>query len=137
MEFSKETWPSDRWPNFSFEEMRCQETGACLIDEGFMDMLQATREAAGRGFHVTSGFRSPEHSIEAKKEKLGAHTYGKAVDIACSGELAHEIARLAFYYGFTGIGLKQVGPLLRRFIHLDSIVEADDYHGQRPWVWTY
>jgi zinc D-Ala-D-Ala carboxypeptidase len=136
--YFEETWPKDRWPSFSFREIACRETGECVIDEGMMDALQNVRNAVGP-LVITSGYRSPRHSIEAEKiDKTGlagAHTLGKAVDVQCRGGEALQILNLALGYGFTGIGVSQKGD--NRFLHLDTIVPEDDFHVPRPTIWSY
>jgi hypothetical protein len=37
--------------------------------------------------------------------------------------------------GFTGIGIKQKGPGLSRFVHLDMILPAGRH--PRPRLWSY
>ena len=139
--YTKETWPSDRWPNFSFNEMACQETGECEINEDMMDRLQEVRDQYGRRLKISSGYRSPSHSIEAKKKdpegnpRPGDHATGRAVDIAIRGEDAFMVLALATVLGFTGIGVSQVGE--KRFLHLDDIQPSDNFHAHRPIVWSY
>ena len=79
---------------------------------------------------VTSGYRCPQHPIEAKKAAPGAHASGCAVDIGVEGQDAHRLLKLAFAAGFTGIGVQQKGS--GRFIHLDTLEG-----GPRPNVWSY
>ena len=64
--------------------MACRETGECRLDPRIcVDMLLT----------VTSGYRSPRHSIEAAKAKLGTPALGRAVDIECSEVGAFDILR--------------------------------------------
>ena len=84
-------------------------------------------------FVVSSGYRCPNHSIEAKKSKPGTHTTGLAVDILCRGEEAYKIITYAQEYGFTGIGVNQKGS--GRFIHLDIADHSEER--PRPTVWSY
>lgn len=134
MIYTPDTWPSDRWPNFTHGEMACRHTGECDIDPDFVDLLQALRESVGHPLRITSGYRHPTHPVEARKDRPGAHTYGKAADISCIGKTAHEIARLAFSYGCTGIGVSQVGD--NRFLHIDTL-QPDETHIVRPALWSY
>ena len=135
------SWPKSRWPNFSFNELACQETSDCEMNESTMDRLQALRSEYGRGLRISSGFRSALHSIEAKKKdpegnpRPGAHATGRAIDIAIRGEDAYMILSLATSLGFTGIGVSQKGD--SRFLHLDDIQTADNFHAPRPSVWSY
>jgi zinc D-Ala-D-Ala carboxypeptidase len=51
----------------------------------FMAKLQKLRETYGAPMKVTSGYRCPQHPIEAKKARPGAHASGQAVDIGVQG----------------------------------------------------
>ena len=67
MSYTASNWPTDRWPNFAFTEMACSETGECAIDKAMMDRLQLLRSHYGCPVTITSGYRSPRHSIKAAK----------------------------------------------------------------------
>jgi uncharacterized protein YcbK (DUF882 family) len=135
MSYTASNWPTDRWPNFAFTEMACSETGECAIDEGFMDTLQNLRNELGRPMTITSGYRSPRHSIEAAKTTgPGSHVRGRAVDVACAGVDAFEILTEALAVGFTGIGVKQRGE--HRFLHLDDLA-LGEHIAPRPTIWSY
>jgi len=122
----------DKYPNFSEEELACSETGECKMSAAFMTKLQKLRDAYGKPLTITSGYRSPKHSIEASKPtgKLSTHARGCAADIACNGQQAYEIMKLAFQLGFTGIGVSQKGSA--RFVHLDTFSGSP-----RPNIWSY
>ena len=60
MSFTADTWPRDRWPNFSFEEFTCSHSGACIMSPEFMDKLQNLRDEMGP-LWITSGYRSLTH----------------------------------------------------------------------------
>ena len=133
--YTADTWPANRWPNFSFAEMACRETGECLLDGALMDALQRVRAICGP-LTVTSGYRSPRHSKEAAKGRSGGpHTLGKAADIRCAGTQAFEILHTALDEGFTGIGIDQRGE--DRFLHLDVITHLDVFPAVRPTIWSY
>tara|TARA_R110000764_G_scaffold219393_1_gene307083 strand:- start:477 stop:743 length:267 start_codon:yes stop_codon:yes gene_type:complete len=88
-------------------------------------MLDILREEANFPFVITSGYRSPNHSIEAKKEKAGTHAQGIAADIKVnSGAERMIIIKAALVLGFTGIGVADT------FVHLDI-------RKTTPVVWTY
>ena len=70
---------------FSRDEFKCSETGNNEIQDEFIHALDKLRESCGFPFAITSGYRDPSHSVEAKKEKAGQHTLGIAADIAVSG----------------------------------------------------
>ena len=132
--YTADNWPADLWPNFSFAEMACQETGECNMDMQFMGLLQSLRNEVGRPMKITSGYRSPRHSIEAAKEAPGTHAMGRAVDIACAGEEAMDILEGALWLGFTGVGVAQKGK--NRFLHLDNL-DSGEHTANRPAIWSY
>ena len=121
-----------RWPNFAESEFTCSHTGGCRMQAGFMDRLQRLRTMYGKPMRVTSGYRDPSHPIEIKKSRPGAHSSGRAVDIAVRGEDALRLIQLAIQCGFTGIGVQQKGE--GRFIHLDDLSGPD---WPRPTIWSY
>ena len=118
---------------FTADELKCQHCGAEGIDGYFMAKIDNLRDELGFVFPVTSGYRCPEHPIEARKKAPGAHTTGRAVDIAVQGEKAYRLIEGAIELKFKGIGIKQKGQ--GRFIHLDDIPNSSDR--PRPWIWSY
>ena len=134
MSYTADNWPQDRWPNFSFAEMACSQTGECDMDKATMDRLQLLRSHYGSPLTITSGYRSPQHSIEAAKKAPGSHARGRAVDIACAGVDAFEVLTEALAVGFTGIGVKQKGE--HRFLHLDDLA-LGEHIAPRPTIWSY
>ncbi len=109
---------------FKLSEFDCQQTGENLMSPEFLLMLDALRHECGFSFTITSGYRSPNHSIEAAKAKAGTHAQGIAADIATTD--AHQrfvIVSNAVKLGFQGIGIA------RSFIHVDSRKTA-------PRVWS-
>jgi len=87
------------------------------MDADFVDWLNLLREEANFPFVITSGYRCPEHPIEKRKSKPGAHSTGRAVDIAVSGAQSIIVMKLALNAGCERIGVNQKGG--SRFIHLD------------------
>ena len=61
----------NQWPNFSYKELACQHTGTMNLSEDFLIALQELRDAYGKAMTITSGYRSPEHPIEAKTSSPG------------------------------------------------------------------
>jgi uncharacterized protein YcbK (DUF882 family) len=121
------------YPNFKKAEFDCKHSGKNEMQHSFMAKLQALRTAFGKPMRITSGYRHATHPIEAKKKRPGAHATGLAADISVSHADAHQLLKLAFELGFTGIGVKQKGS--GRFIHLDII--ENNQHQPRPHVWSY
>lgn len=115
---------------FTEEELACQHCGKRNMDVDFMELMDSIRAMAGFPFVVTSGYRCPDHPIEAKKSAPGAHTTGKAIDIAVKGHRALRLIELAQQAGIQRIGVNQKGN--GRFIHLDV---CDDRPS--PAIWSY
>jgi hypothetical protein len=119
---------------FSAKELTCKcGCNTIEFDLTFLATLNAIREECGFPFALSSAYRCPKHPIEARKTKPGAHSSGKAVDIACSGERALEVIRVAQKHGISRIGIQQKGS--GRFIHLDGCTEADGLPS--PAIWSY
>ena len=95
------------------------------MEEEFLLKLDALREYCGFPFVITSGYRSPSHPLEAKKDVPGTHAQGIAADIKMTNS-AHRYTLIkgALAHGFTGIGV--AGD----FIHVDT-------RGTAPVIWTY
>ena len=110
---------------FSTSEFDCQHTGENRMEKDFLSKLDALREYCGFPFVITSGYRSPDHPLEATKEIPGTHAQGIAADIKTTNA-AHRytLIREALSMGFTGIGV--AGD----FIHVDT-------RGTVPVIWTY
>lgn len=99
---------------FKIEEFDCQETGNNEMNPLFLDRLDELRAKCGFPFTITSGYRDPKHSIEAKKERPGTHTQGIAADIKVNnGAERFILLNYAFEMGFSGIGVAKT------FIHVD------------------
>ena len=110
---------------FKIEEFNCNYSGNNKMDERFLEKLDALRHECDFPFYITSGYRSPNHPAEARKEKPGTHSQGIAADIFISDvEKRYLIVKKAIEMGFTGIGVA------KSFIHVDT---RDD----SPRIWTY
>jgi len=124
------------YPNFSEEEFKCSHCGACEMDADALSKLQLLRISYNKPMRITSGYRCPEHPIEAARTArggVGAHTTGKAFDIAVDRGDAHKLLKLAMSFNFSGIGVQQKGD--GRFIHLDTVKNHDKI--PRPTIWSY
>lgn len=110
---------------FKVEDFDCQETGENKILSEFIVGLDQLREECKFPFIVTSGYRSPLHSIEARKQKPGTHAQGIAADIkVVNGNQRRLIVANAIELGFKGIGVA------KEFVHVD-IRQTD------PVLWVY
>jgi len=95
-----------------------------------LEKLDQLREAYGYPIKLTSTYRSPDHPIEAKKEKPGEHSHGAAVDIACvGGEATFKLVKAAIEVGFKRIGISRKN----NFVHVGI-----GYPGApETTIWTY
>jgi len=118
------------YPNFSAKEFNCSHCGKNEMKPEFMQKLQQLRTTYGKPMRITSGYRCPQHPIEAAKSAPGAHSSGCAADVGVQGSEAHQVLSLAMQIGFTGIGVQQKGT--GRFLHLDTLQGST-----RPTVWSY
>lgn len=111
---------------FKLGDFDCQETGDNLMDINFIHKLDELREACGFPFIITSGYRSPDHSIESSKAKgPGTHAQGIAADIKVSkGSQRYTIIKEALLMGFKGVGVAKT------FIHIDD-------RQTTPVIWNY
>ena len=111
---------------FKLSDFDCQETGENNMSEKFIRRLDHLRDACGFPFIVTSGYRSPQHSLERSKPNGGGtHTLGIAADIRVTGGAQrYQVQRHAYGLGFSGIGVA------KGFVHLDV---RDDC----PVSWVY
>lgn len=121
-------------PYFSEHEFACKHCGKCLMLPRFMDKLYKVREQYNRPMLFSSGYRCPDHPVEAGKSNgPGVHTMGCAADILVSGREAFELLRVAVAAGFTGVGVQQKGA--SRYLHLDDA--EDGLRFVRPMIWSY
>lgn len=110
---------------FNLEDFVCRETGENKIRIPFVLDLSDLREQCGFPFVVTSGYRSPRHSIERAKKSPGVHTQGIAADIRVQDGIQRRIiVHNALRMGFSGIGVADT------FVHVDKRETA-------PVLWTY
>mgnify|MGYP006127913079 FL=1 len=110
---------------FKLSDFDCQETGNNEMSEEFLEKLDDLRHVCGFPFIITSGYRDPSHSIEAKKAKAGTHARGIASDIRINnGNEAYQIIKHAQSMGFNGIGVA------KSFIHVDI-------RQGMPVIWCY
>ena len=115
---------------FTLKELECKETHDFAMKQVFIDLLDNIREECDFPFIITSGYRSPEHSIEVKKAKAGSHAMGVAVDIRATSAQKYKIIEAAKKHGVTRFGIN------KSFIHIDI---ADRYDSRFPAnvVWAY
>ena len=95
-----------------------------------LGMLDPLRKTYGFPIIINSSYRSPEHPIEAAKEKPGEHAHGAAVDIKCvGGEATYLLVAAAIKCGFKRIGISRKS----NFVHVGI-----GYPGApETTIWTY
>jgi uncharacterized protein YcbK (DUF882 family) len=100
------------------------------MDPKLLGMLDALRKAYGFPITINSSYRSPDHPIEAKKDKPGEHAHGAAVDIKCvGGEATYLLVAAAIKCGFKRIGISRKS----NFVHVGI-----GYPGApSTTIWTY
>ena len=93
--------------------------------KNFILLLEGT---LGRELVCTSGYRSPDHPIEAAKKSPGEHSEGLAIDVvAIGGSPVFEIVEAAIDLGCKRIGISRKS----NFIHLGLSKE------RVTSIWTY
>lgn len=134
MQGSGEVIEWDNIRNFSAKEFACSHCGEEGVRKELVQLLQIMRDIYGKPIYITSGYRCPEHPIEAAKNKPGAHAMGIAADIAVDREDAYVLLKIAFNLNFRGIGVSQKGE--GRFLHVDMRGEFEDGLPS-PALWSY
>ena len=110
---------------FRLEEFDCKETGENNMDSKFLYKLDELRDRCGFPFKITSGYRSPTHSIEKAKQTPGKHAEGIAADIyTANSNQRYLIVKYATELGFGGVGIAG------NFVHVDT-------RKTTPVIWTY
>lgn len=122
--------------HFSENELKCK-CGCDFkgMDEGFMLKLEKIRQDSrwGKPIRLSSAYRCPSHNAKVSGTgETGPHTTARAVDCLISSEDAILFTVIAYQHGMTGIGWKQKGDYISRFVHIDDLTE-----GKRPHSWSY
>ena len=116
----------------------------CYMQADFMKSLEKIRVEMNRPLKLSSAKRCAKHNAAVSSTGAhGPHTDhgdgGQAVDILISGADALRLVEVAKKFGMTGIGVKQNGPVGKRYIHCDNL--GSEYTkltgGPRPWLWSY
>src|SRR5690606_23768531 len=88
---------------FSDAELTCKcGCGQQKMQPEFMAKLVELRRKCGFPFPVSSAYRCPTHNNRVSRSGLtGAHTTGRAIDVAVQGSQALKLLREATAMGFT------------------------------------
>jgi N12 class adenine-specific DNA methylase/predicted RNA methylase len=87
--------------------LRFVNPGQDKIDPTFRTILEATSSRFGMPLTVTSGYRSPQHPVEARKKAPGEHARGTASDISLAG--MNEAQRAELVRDLRARGVKRFG----------------------------
>ena len=122
------------FPHFTARDFVCPcGCGRAEMDPLFMQRLQRLRGRLGFALPVSGGFRCPAHDARSGYGRRGGpHTTGRAAHVAVSGMQAYRLLALATELEFSGIGIRQRGPV--RHIHLDMLASAPGW--PRPVLWV-
>ena len=100
---------------FTNREFECQDgCGGGAMNTVLIGMLDGAREHAKIPFTINSAYRCVKHNADVGGRDKSAHTFGLAVDIACSNN-HHRflIIKALLHVGFTRI------IVYKDFIHAD------------------
>lgn len=107
---------SERWPNFTVDELRSKGNGDLRIHYATLDALQKLRDLIKRPIVVTSYYRDPDYNARVGGANASYHMAGRAVDITTwatpLGQL--ELIHYGTLAGFKGFGFYD------NFTHLDT-----------------
>ena len=98
------------------------------LDDRMIEFVKKLENKLGYELIITSGYRSPEHPIEARKAKPGEHSTGLAADVAAiGGTPTFNLVAAAIELGCKRIGVSRKN----NFVHLglDS--------SRVTSIWTY
>lgn len=85
------------------------------LDDKMKDFIVKLEGTLGHELQITSGYRGPDHPIEAAKKSPGEHSTGLAVDVvAVGGTPVFELVEAAIDLGCKRIGISRKS----NFVHL-------------------
>ena len=110
--------------NFTKAEMACQHCGLCLMGDGFMQKLQALRDAFGGPLTVTSGYRCRTHNTNVGGSPNSYHTKGRAADLQVPDKIEDAVRLMVLAQQIFPNAVQGPG-----FIHVDD-------GPKRKWSYT-
>ena len=97
------------------------------LDVKMLQFLNDLEIKLGEELTITSGYRGPDHPIEAAKSKPGEHSTGLAVDVAAvGGTPVYTLVKAAIELGCKRIGISRKS----NFVHLGLSDRVTS-------IWTY
>ena len=107
-------WSEEVAVNFTVGEFRSKDGAITVIlDKRLIKKLQKLRDYVKKPVVIRSGYRTPEHNAAVRGATHSQHMLGTAADIEVAGYTGDQLAALARYFGFTGIGIAS------NWIHVD------------------
>ena len=122
--------PDEEKPNRGGGNLSFVHKGQDAIAPEFMTILTESSSALGRDFTIQSGYRAPNHPVEARKEKPGQHTSRTAADISLKG--MNESERAALVQDLYSRGVRRFGT----YTNMPDVLHVDmkDQTGKgSPW----
>ena len=93
-----------------------------------LNFINDLEKSLGYEITITSGYRSSEHPIEAKKNKPGEHTEGLAIDVAAVGGTPfYELVKHAMDLDCKRIGISRKSNFVHLGLSKDRVTS----------IWTY
>jgi hypothetical protein len=121
-------WDTERWPNFTAEELSCPCCGEFYFDDWMFDAIQALRHTVGRAVKINSAHRCVNHNDAVGGASSSRHLR-LAFDISTSNQIPKVLYDAAKQAGFTTFGF------YGSFIHVDDRPGRRWYskEGRRKW----
>lgn len=98
-----------------------EEQETVTIDVNLLNLLygmqrwDALLTGRSKPIIVNSGYRTPSHNARLEgAARNSMHLYGRAADIRIQGRSTHEVAKMAGFFGFGGVGIYDT------FTHVDT-----------------
>ncbi|EHK57736.1 PLxRFG domain-containing protein [Allomesorhizobium alhagi] len=129
--FARLTPPETVPPSGKGGKLHFRHAGQDKLEPGFQSILADASAAMGRDFTITSGYRSPDHPVEARKKSgPGEHSRHHASDISMKGMNEEQRAQLVAELHARGVkrfGIYKNSPDM---LHVDMKDQTGD---GSPW----
>lgn len=116
-----------KYPHFTEREFACKCCGKVVVATELLEKLETARTLSNVPFHITSGYRCPEHNRAVGGVADSAHTRGCAADISTPDN----VTRMHVMEGIMVADFNRIG-IDSGFIHVDV-----DPRLPSPALWLY
>jgi hypothetical protein len=108
-------------PHFKVGEFRCKDgSDKIIIDLKLITLLERLRDKLGcSSINITSGYRTPSHSVKVGGYKTDNHTKGMAADIVCIKD-GKRINAKYVCCAAQDLGIKGIGYINSTSTHIDT-----------------